>query len=92
MNINNFFEWRKDGDHCTKPFLQQPGFLQQAAGAHAAGISWFFVRTGGALNSYIRLSKYESDILINGFLANFQKSMAKWSMFRPVADNGLKQG
>ena len=39
MNKNNFFVWRKDADHCPKPFLQQPGFLQQAAGAQAAGSS-----------------------------------------------------
>ena len=37
------------------------------------------------------LSKYESNILINGFLANFQISIAKWSMHRHVADNGLTQ-
>ena len=44
----------------------------------------------GGLPSVIRLSKYESNILINGFLANFQISIAKWSMHRHVADNGLK--
>ena len=54
MNKNNFFVWRKDADHCPKPFLQQPGFLQQAAGAQAARISWFFVRRGGgALSHYV---------------------------------------
>ena len=36
------------------------------------------------------LLKSESDILINRFLANFQKSIAKWSIHRHVADNGLK--
>ena len=39
--------------------------------------------------SYIMLSKYEDDILINGFSANFQISIAKWSMKRHVADNGF---
>ena len=88
MNKNIFFVWRKDADHCPKPFLQQPGFLQQAAGAQAARISWFFVRRGGE-PSVIKLSKYEGNILKNEFLANFQISMAKWSMHRHVADNGL---
>ena len=53
MNKNNFFVWRKDADHCPKPFLQQPGFLQQAAGAQAAGSSWFFREGGRVLNHYV---------------------------------------
>ena len=44
---------------------------------------------GGRGRSYIMLLKSESDILINRFLANFQKSIAKWSIHRHVADNGL---
>ena len=50
-----------------------------------------FCEKGGE-PSFIRLSKYESNtgILINGFLANFQKSIAKWSMHRHMADTGLK--
>ena len=76
MNINNFFVWRKDADHCLKPFLQQPGFLRQTAGTQAA------------LKHYV--VQIWSDILINGFLANFQKSIAKWSMHRHEADYGLR--
>ena len=47
-----------------------------------------FFREGGE-SSIITLSKYESNMLINGFLVNFLKSIAKWSMYRHVADNGL---
>ena len=49
-----------------------------------------FCEKGGE-PSVITLSKYEGNILINEFLANFQISMAKWSMHRHVADNGLKE-
>ena len=53
MNKNNFFVWRKDADHCPKPFLQQSEFLWQASVPRLPESADFLWEGGGALFHYI---------------------------------------